>query len=72
MAVQKIGKTDINIEDVRDLDLNYFGDDKINVAAQYVYCEYKQLGGNNQIAKSSTLIDSLKAKKNLFMQDDAV
>ena len=72
VAVQKIGKTDINIEDVRDLDLNYFGDDKINVAAQYVYCEYKQLGGNNQIAKSSTLIDSLKAKKNLFMQDDAV
>lgn len=72
VAVQKIGKTDINIEDVRDIDLNYFGDDKINVAAQYVYCEYKQLGGNNQIAKSSTLIDSLKAKKNLFMQDDAV
>lgn len=72
VVVQKTGKTDINIDDVRDLDLNYFGDDKINVAAQYVYCEYKQLGGNNQIAKSSTLIDSLKAKQNLFMQDDAV
>lgn len=73
MVVQKIGKTDINIDDVRDLDLNYFGDDKINIAAQYVYCEYKQLGGNNQIAKSSTLIDSLKAKQNLYMQqEDAV
>ena len=72
VVVQKIGKTDINIDDVRDLDLNYFDADKINMAAQYVYCEYKQLGGNNQIAKSSTLIDSLKAKQNLFIQEDAV
>lgn len=69
-VVQKIGKTDISVDDLRDLDLGYFNEDKINTAANFIYCEYKQLGGNNQIAKSSTLIDSLKAKENLFLQED--
>lgn len=66
VVVQKLGKTNISIDDIRDLDLTYFGEEKINMAAKYIYCVYKQLGGNNQIAKSSTLIDSLKAKKDLF------
>lgn len=61
-VAKKLGKSVIELVDIKGLDLNVFTDEYITSAASEVFNEYEKLGGNGKVAKGSDLIDALIGK----------
>lgn len=54
-----LNKTNIGIQDVINLDISVFTEQKINEINELIYNRYKELGGNGRVAKSSTFVDEI-------------
>ena len=54
-----MNKTNIGIQDVINLDISVFTEQKINEINELIYNRYKELGGNGRVAKSSTFVDEI-------------
>ena len=54
-----MNKTNIGIQDVINLDISVFTEQKINEINELIYNKYKELGGNGRVAKSSTFVDEI-------------
>ena len=44
------------------MDMDKIDDDKIGAAAQMIFELYKELGGNNKVAKGSDLLERVQTK----------
>jgi len=55
-----VGKIKINSEDLIKININNIDDTVLNIHTDMVYKYYKELGGNNKIAKGTMLIEKLK------------
>lgn len=53
------GSAEITTKQLGSINLDDITDEKIKICAEYVYKKYKQLGGNNKIAKGTNLIESI-------------
>lgn len=56
-STKSLGYVDISPSNLSKINLLDFTDEKIKICADYVYKQYKLLGGNNNIAKGTSLID---------------
>lgn len=53
------GSAEITTKQLGSFKLDDITDEKIKICAEYVYEKYKQLGGNNKVAKGTNLIESI-------------
>lgn len=53
------GAVDITPEQLSLIALEGFTDDKVKQCSEYVFDKYKTLGGNNKVAKGTSLIDEI-------------
>lgn len=53
------GSAEITPKQLGSFNLDDITDEKIKICAEYVYEKYKQLGGNNKVAKGTNLIESI-------------
>lgn len=54
-----IGSAEITTKQLGSFNLDDITEEKIKICAEYVYKKYKQLGGNNKVAKGTSLIESI-------------
>lgn len=59
LCAKILNKTNIGIQDVINLDISVFTEQKINEINELIYNRYKELGGNGRVAKSSTFVDEI-------------
>lgn len=59
LCAKILNKTNIGIQDVINLDISVFTEQKINEINELIYNKYKELGGNGRVAKSSTFVDEI-------------
>ncbi|WP_080871954.1 AIPR family protein [Oceanobacillus timonensis] len=53
------GSAEITLKQLANFRLDDITDEKIKTCAEYVYEKYKQLGGNNKVAKGTNLIETI-------------
>ncbi|SPT61291.1 AIPR protein [Aerococcus viridans] len=54
-----VGSVEITTEQLGSFNLDDITDEKIKICAEYVYRKYKQLGGDNKVAKGTNLIEAI-------------
>ncbi len=59
VVAKRLGKKEINFEDIKTFDVDSLTDSEINEVKSLVYKKYKELGGNGAVAKSSTFVDDV-------------
>ena len=59
LCAKILNKNNIGIQDVINLDISVFTEQKINEINELIYNKYKELGGNGRVAKSSTFVDEI-------------
>lgn len=62
VAALELKSIDISIAEFKVIDMDKFDYSKIETAARMVYDLYKELGGNNKVAKGSELLENVQAK----------
>ena len=61
VVAKRLGKKDIEFNDIKSFDIDTLVDSEINAVKLLVYQKYKELGGNGRVAKSSTFVNDVDA-----------
>ena len=56
----RLHSAEIDIQRFKEIDLNDISDEEIGHAAQIVSTIYNELGGNNKVAKGSSLLEKVQ------------
>lgn len=60
----RLGSSTIDFQKFKEMDMESISMDEISRAAQIVSTLYRELGGNNKVAKSSELLELIQAQLN--------